>query len=70
MIIAYLSYSRAAFSSELMAPRYFFATPFTIITYTHMISSSINSIEGMTYLPFLAVLRDTSVAGARLTPSL
>ncbi len=66
MIIAYLSYSLAAFNSELMAPRYFFATPFTIITYTKIISLC----NGETYLPFLSVLGHAPVAGAPLTPGL
>ncbi len=41
MIRAYLSYSLAAFNSELMAPMYFLAIPFTIITYI----TTLNSLE-------------------------
>lgn len=41
MIIAYLSYNLAALYSDPIAPRYFLAIPFTIITYKleHVISS-------------------------------
>ena len=33
MINAYLSYRMAAFDSEVIAPKYFLASPLTIITY-------------------------------------
>ena len=53
-----------------MAPKYFFATPFTIITYTQIISFFIQMLNVVTYLPFLSVFGYAPVAGAPLTPGL
>lgn len=53
MIMAYLSYKRAALYSELIAPRYFLAIPFTIMTY--IVKSMFNF-----YLPFFPIFRYSS----------
>lgn len=50
MMIAYLSYNRAALFSDVMAPKYFLAIPLTIITYIKFYEQNIITCH---FLPFL-----------------
>lgn len=65
MMRAYLSQSLAALNSELIAPMYFLAIPFTIITYIKY-----NFLNNFSYLPFLPIFGDSPELTPPIAPGL